>query len=273
MSMFKVVKVSGVSVLSLLLLSFWLFGSSAFKHLKVLCEGARSTIVDGVESPENQLKVVDEEIEGARKEAHEIAGAVGEVKATAQAVQQGIQRLLDAQRTDEGLLEDLKSQLRRVGEHGVVRIGAKEFSRLDLEHDASVILDRYHVREDQIKDEKKKLHELEQRLESQRKTLREHLCRVRKLEVGQEEGRRLVDQRKFNDWLALVEGRPVASQALGQAESSQARALQNLRRQAAAPQVLEEITAGGPTPAADAIDREKNHKDVLTRIDEVVKQR
>jgi DNA repair exonuclease SbcCD ATPase subunit len=271
--MFRVMKVSGVSGLTLLMLSFWLFGASAPRHLKVLSEGARSTIVEGIESPETQLRVVDEEIERARKETHEIAHAVGEVKATAQAVHQAIERLSAAQRADEGLLGELKAELRKIGDHGVVRIGDKEFARLDLEHDAQVILDRHHARQDQIQDEKNKLHELERRQDGLQTSLREHLCRIRKLEVGQEEGRRLADQKKFNDWLAGVDGRPVANQALGQAESSQASVLRNLRCQAAGAKVIEEMTAGGPTPAADTVNRAKNHRDIFAQIDEVVKQR
>ncbi len=248
--MFRILKVSGVGVMSLLVVSFWLWGASALRHLKVMSDGVRTTIVEGVESGENQLKVVAEEIEAAKRETQEIAQSVGEVRSATQGVQQGIERLLGEQRQDEQLLLDLKQQLCNAGDRRV-RIGDKDFSRSDLEHDAAVILDRHHSRADQIKDEKMKLAELEQRQESLRKTLREHIARIRKLEVSQEEGHRLVDDQRFNEWLAIVDGRPVKGRAIAQAEESQATVLRNLRRQAAGSKVMQEVTSGGPTPAAD----------------------
>lgn len=269
--MFRFLKWAGglsIGLLATWLIACWLWGSTAVHHINAFIEGNRKTLLE-VESQANKSRAVDHQIVAARKEVQQIAATIGEVRGGKEEANTALGRLREEQKKDESLLRELKLQLEKFGCHPAIKIGNKDFCRAEVEHDATIILDRHQARTQEIKAQQARLTEFEQRHVSLLSCLRNQHLRILQLEVGQEKVKRLMDQKRFNERLGRLDTRP-GTEALTQAEKALADLIAELNRDIAATQVHQEVTGNGPTPVAEAIAQTKNAGKLEGRIAQVV---
>ena len=243
------------AVILLALLSWWAWDAVVPHHLGALSDTLRTRVL-GAEPHEQRSRALDREIAALKAESLELASSVGKIDGELELSDKTIQRLRSAQHDDRVLLELLKDRLTTSSQGEAIVINGTTYRANDLQHDARIILDRHQACADEIMDEQGYRADLAQHLDTLRSDLRERIKRIRKLEIGQKRVVHLIDQQRFSQWVATLDGQRATSQALVRAEREQEQLVHDLTRTATGLKVMREIATGGPTPVAEALIRE-----------------